>query len=89
MFYDALEPYINYIPLKKDLSDIFEKLEWLKTNDDKAEIISKNATALCQKALMPNDFDNYIATTLNEYHLLQNFKLQNPTLQPISQEFSL
>lgn len=88
MFYDALEPYINYIPLKKDLSDIFEKLEWLKTNDDKAEIISNNATALSQKALMPNDFDNYIATTLNEYHLLQNFKLQNPTLQSISQEFS-
>ncbi|MBY0379639.1 MAG: hypothetical protein K2P53_06040 [Rickettsiales bacterium] len=88
IFYDALEPYVNYIPLKEDLSDVFEKLEWLKTNDSKAEIISKNATAFCQKALMPNDFDNYIATTLNEYHLLQKFRLKDPTLPPISSDFS-
>lgn len=88
IFYDALEPYVNYVPLKKDLSDIFEKLEWLKINDDKAKIISENATAFCQKALMPNDLDEYIATALNEYHLLQRFKLKEPTLQPILQGFS-
>jgi hypothetical protein len=83
IFYVALEPYVNYIPLKKDLSDIFEKLEWLKTNDSKAKIISENASAFCRNCLMPEDLDEYITIALNEYHSLQKFELNTPTLQPV------
>jgi hypothetical protein len=79
----ALEPYVNYIPLKKDLSDIFEKLEWLKTNDSKAKIISENALAFCRNCLMPEDLDEYITIALNEYHSLQKFELYTTTLQPV------
>ncbi len=84
IFYDALESNVNYVLLKKDLSDIFQKLEWLKTNDNDAKIISENATAFCQKCLMPNDLDEYMAIALKEYCSLQKFEIKNPTLGPVS-----
>ncbi|MGI4776046.1 MAG: glycosyl transferase family 90, partial [Janthinobacterium lividum] len=76
----AMKPYVHYIPLKKDLSDIFEKLSWLKDNDTKAMEISRNATRFVQENLMLEDLDEYIAIILEEYHKLQNFKITRPTL---------
>lgn len=32
-FYAALIPWKHFIPVKKDLSDLLEKLEWAKNND--------------------------------------------------------
>ena len=32
-FYKDLEPYKHYVPFKRDLSDLEEKIEWAKTND--------------------------------------------------------
>jgi spore maturation protein CgeB len=40
---DSLKPFVHYIPIKKDFSDLFEKIEYLKNNDKEAERIAKNA----------------------------------------------
>ena len=32
-FYSELEPWKHYIPFKRDISDIEEKLVWAKSND--------------------------------------------------------
>ena len=42
-FYADLVPYVNYVPIKSDFSDLLSQVEWLKANDDKAKEISKNA----------------------------------------------
>ena len=84
LFYPGLEPYVNYIPLKQDLSDIFEKLNWLKEHDDLAKIIATNATNFCLECLMPENLDEYTVAILNEYHTLQRFKLTQPTLPKIT-----
>ncbi|WAR13233.1 PLGT2-like protein [Mya arenaria] len=34
-FYKELEPFVHYIPFKHDLSDLREKIQWAKENDDK------------------------------------------------------
>jgi hypothetical protein len=34
-FYKELEPWVHYIPFKKDLSDLQKNLEWAKANDKK------------------------------------------------------
>ena len=39
-------PYIHYIPIKEDLSDIYEKLDWCIDNDDKCKDIAKNCLEL-------------------------------------------
>ena len=29
-FYKAIKPYVNYVPVKEDLTNIFDQLEWMK-----------------------------------------------------------
>jgi hypothetical protein len=38
-----LRPFENYIPIKYDLSDLHEKINWVMEHDSQAEIIAKNA----------------------------------------------
>ena len=38
-----LKPFVHYVPLENDFSDLEEKLEWCKQNDDTCHRISKHA----------------------------------------------
>jgi hypothetical protein len=40
-FYKDLITMKHYVPIKNDLSDLLEKVEWLKANDDKAYEIAQ------------------------------------------------
>lgn len=40
-----LVPYVHYIPVKRDGSDLLSQLGWAKKNDDKCKWISEQATA--------------------------------------------
>jgi len=40
---NKLEPYVHYIPMKDDMSDLDDILEWCKKNDDKCKEIAQNA----------------------------------------------
>ena len=37
---DLLEPWVHYIPLNKDLTDVDEKMQWVIDNDEKAQMIA-------------------------------------------------
>jgi hypothetical protein len=41
-----MEPFVHYIPVKDDFSDLFEKIEWADTHPEEVDQIIKNATAL-------------------------------------------
>jgi len=38
-----MKPYVHYVPIAHDLSDIREQIDWLRNNNDKALEISNNA----------------------------------------------
>ena len=40
-FYNELEPWVHYIPLKSDLSDVIEKIEWARSHDEEVWYIHK------------------------------------------------
>ena len=42
-FHDDLKPYEHYIPVKMDLSDLLDQVEWMKQNPDKCKEIAQNA----------------------------------------------
>ena len=42
-FESGLEPYVHYVPVKRDMSDLISQIEWARQNDDKAQEIVKNA----------------------------------------------
>ena len=36
LYFDSWIPWVHYVPIKSDQSDLIEKIKWLIKNDDKA-----------------------------------------------------
>ncbi len=72
-FYGALKEYEHYIPIKRDMSDLVEKINWARTYDDTAKRISDNATKFVLENLMMDDIYLYLTKVLEEYAKLQKF----------------
>jgi hypothetical protein len=60
-FQHMLEPYVHYIPIKKDLSDLIEKIQWCRDNDDKCKEIAQTAYKLGKQLLTEETCFSYIA----------------------------
>lgn len=88
-YYSALEPYVHYIPLKEDLSDIFEQFEWLKNNDCKALEVQVNAHQFVKNNLSSEQIDSHVVMLLNAYHEIQKDKNITPSLTPAEKIFEL
>jgi hypothetical protein len=63
-FTDMLKPYIHYIPVKADLSDLLEKIRWCKANDSKCQEIADNAYLFSQTYLTKNGILDYLQKLL-------------------------
>jgi hypothetical protein len=48
-FYDGLIPWVNYIPVRPDASDMMQKLTWARENQGTVKQIIKNANKFAQK----------------------------------------
>jgi len=47
-FHDKMVPWVHYIPIKEDLSDLREKFNWAEANPNMAQQISAQATELAR-----------------------------------------
>lgn len=63
-FSDLLKPYIHYIPIKKDLSDLIDKIKWCRSHDNKCREISQNAKKFYNKFLTKNGILDYLQNLL-------------------------
>lgn len=45
-FYDEMKPYVHYIPVKQDLSDLKQRFDWAESNPKEAQAIAKAGTEL-------------------------------------------
>lgn len=59
-----LIPYIHFVPIKNDLSDIIEKIQWCRNNDDKCIEIVNNAKHFYNKYLQKNGVFDYLQNLL-------------------------
>ena len=41
---ELLEPWVHYIPVEEDFSDLEDILAWARANDEKCKMISRRAT---------------------------------------------
>jgi hypothetical protein len=64
-FSEFLKPFVNYIPIKYDLSDLIEKIEWVKNNDELAEKISKNALEFVDDVFSADFQQAYLRVSIN------------------------
>ena len=65
-FIEYLEPFVNYIPIKYDLSDLKEKIRWILDNDEKAKEIAQNAFKFSKKIFSPSFQQKYLNDKINE-----------------------
>jgi hypothetical protein len=60
-FKHLIIPHVHYIPVKYDLSDLIEKLQWVKENDSEARKIAENAVEL-SKYIFSSAYQKYHLT---------------------------
>ncbi|XP_072261458.1 protein O-glucosyltransferase 3 [Pyxicephalus adspersus] len=53
-FYSALKPGKHYIPFKRSLGDLIEKIHWAKENDEEVRKIAKEGQKLVRELLQPH-----------------------------------
>lgn len=58
-FYKDLKKWKHFIPVKRDLSDLVEKLEWASTHDEEAHNIAVNGQAYARENLLPQNIFCY------------------------------
>ena len=67
-YYDKIRPWEHYVPVKKDISDLEEKVSWAIENDSEARAISENA----RQTAMGITFQQTIEETAETLSLLLN-----------------
>ncbi|KAI8613292.1 glycosyl transferase family 90-domain-containing protein [Chytriomyces sp. MP71] len=67
LYIGQLVPWVHYVPIRMDYSDLEDKLEWLVANDDKAKQIAINAQNLAKRWSTRGQFECYIGLLMMEY----------------------
>jgi hypothetical protein len=55
---ELLEPWVHYIPLNKELSDVEERMQWVIDHDEEAQQIARRGSLWMKDLLLhPNSAD--------------------------------
>ncbi|OQV19090.1 O-glucosyltransferase rumi-like protein [Hypsibius exemplaris] len=75
-FYPGLKPWVHYIPVRTDLSDVEELLEFAKDNDALARQIASRGKEFIFRHLRMEHVEAYWRKLLQEYGTLQRFPIE-------------
>uniref|UniRef100_A0A4W5S055 Protein O-glucosyltransferase 3 n=1 Tax=Hucho hucho TaxID=62062 RepID=A0A4W5S055_9TELE len=85
-FYTHLKPGTHYIPVKRSLSDLIQKIEWAKENDAEAQAIAKAGQAIVRELVQPNRLYCYYYSVLQMYSERQTSRpTQHPDMELVPQ----
>jgi len=59
-FTGMLKPYVHYVPVKEDLSDLISQIEWCRKNDDKCEKMAQESSFFYTKYLLKDGILDYL-----------------------------
>lgn len=66
-FYSHLKAGTHYIPVKRNLSDLLEKIKWAKENDAEAQEVARAGQAAARELLQPSRLYCYYYRVLHTY----------------------
>ncbi|KAM4700154.1 protein O-glucosyltransferase 3 [Discoglossus pictus] len=66
-FYTELKPWKHYVPIKRNLGDLLEKIQWAKDHDEEARKIAKEGQTLARELLQPHRFYCYYYNVFQKY----------------------
>ncbi|KAG3243710.1 hypothetical protein PI124_g11468 [Phytophthora idaei] len=64
-YYPVLKPFEDHVPIKADLSDLAEKIQWCRENDDKCQQIAARANELYEKFVSKEAIHDYMEVICN------------------------
>lgn len=76
-FYSALKPFVHYVPIKNDMSDLEAKVQWAKIHDSETRAIAKNGREFALHHLMIEDDYYYLYLSLLKYAKVQVGEFKN------------
>ena len=76
-YYPQLKPFVHYVPIKNDMSDLIEKVKWAIQHDSECKTIAQNARSFALENLMPDDIYAYLYRVLKKYASLQAFDVRD------------
>ncbi len=56
-YYDRLMPWEHYVPVRADMSDLIEKIDWCRSNDGKCAEIASAGRAFAQAMTVESEID--------------------------------
>lgn len=66
-FYSALQPYVHYIPIANDMSDLIDKIRWAQSHEKEVLQIIQNAREFSENHLLTEDDYLYLYLALKYY----------------------
>ncbi len=76
-FYDALHPYVHYVPIQNRMVDLIEKIAWARENDALCQEIASNATSFVLNNLMMEHIYLYFFRLFEAYRECLDFDTQS------------
>ena len=73
-FYNDLKPWEHYVPIKADFSDLEEKVQWLRKNDDEAKNIVRRASVFARYHFSKEQIRRYLVQSMQTYSKYYNKK---------------
>ncbi|KAJ7161122.1 glycosyl transferase family 90-domain-containing protein [Mycena filopes] len=70
-FNDWIRPYEHYIPVRPDLSDLVQKIEWARAHDAEARAIMERGREVALRVMRDEQNDCYLFALLLEWARLQ------------------
>ncbi len=61
-YYDRLRPWYNYVPISSNLSDLVDKIRWLKLHDEVAQRIGSAGRELAETATLETELKQAVHT---------------------------
>lgn len=88
---DLLVPYEHYVPINSDLSDLIQKIEWCRQNDNKCQEIASNSRKFFDTYLQEKGILDYLQKSLVDMKSEMGvylYNTQTPLDTQISNEFN-
>ncbi len=63
-YYPRLKPWVNYVPIKNDMSDLIEKITWCREHDREARIIGEQGRELALAMTLDSELQKANETIL-------------------------
>jgi hypothetical protein len=67
-YHSQLQEYVHYVPVKRDLSNLYEQIEWCRTHDTECQQIAENALAFYNAYLSKESILRYMKDVLTSIH---------------------